>query len=364
MKPFIRLITIAAMPFLGCGSFGIAQGQPDTSAPPGNKEVEDPFAKANALREPDLASQDSERTGNHLSAEPMAAGTTFADRLQNIITRTADATMVEPSARPLVIRTSSMDPKDQANLEEDLVIMARVLDKALQPVPEPNTTPYRAMGIDLFGSGPSPAMRNLYLDGYGALFMLHVGFPLLPPLPGPAQPKKDDSETDSAWEQAKQELYGQGSAGLPPGPAQEFNEATVSRLKAQLLEALKSASNIRELKPSESVTVCIFGGASGGRSVRFGLRAHGSATAGQPPLPADPARLLAVDRGRKQRGTVMTLRAKKSDIDAFAKGKLDHDEFSKTVKIEAYPGAEIGGGMTVFGGGGVGGFGGGVGQLP
>jgi hypothetical protein len=363
MKTFIPLITIAAMPFLGGGSFGFAQDQPDAVAPPGVKVVEDPFAKANALRQPDLARQDSDQ-GNHLSAQPMAAGPAFADRLQNIIKRTTDATMVEPSARPLVIRTSTMDPKDQANLEEDLVIMAKVLDKALQPVPEPNT-PYRAMGIDLFGSSSSPAMRNLYLDGYGALFMLRVGFPLVPPPPGPAEPKKEDSETDSAWEQAKQELYGQGQAGMPPGPAQEFNEAKVSQLKAQLLEALKSASNIRELKPSESVTVCIFGGAGSGRFIRSGLRTHASATAGQPSIPADSARMLAVDHRGKQRGTVMTLRAKKSDIDAFAKGKLDHDEFSKTVKIEAYMGAEVSGGMAVFGGGGgLGGFGGGVGQMP
>ena len=358
MKTFIPLIAIAAMPFLGGNSLGFAQDQPDAAAP-GAKVVEDPIVKADDQHEFDRARQEFDRAGNHLDARSV----TFADRLQNIIKRTTDATMVEPSARPLVIRTSSMDSKDQANLEEDLVIMAKVLDKALQPVPEPNT-PYRVMGIDLFGSSPSPAMRNLYLDGYGALFMLRVGFPLLPPPPGPTESKKDDSETDSAWEQAKQELYGQGPAGLPAGPAEEFNEANVSRLKAQLLEALKSASNIRELKPNESVTLCVFGGGSSGRFVHTGFRANGSATAGQPPMPADSVRMLAVDHAGKLRGTVMTLRAKKSDIDAFAKGKLDHDEFSKTVKIEAYMGAEVGGGMAVFGGGGVGGFGGGVGQMP
>jgi hypothetical protein len=38
-------------------------------------------------------------------------------------------------------------------------------------------------------------------------------------------------------------------------------------------------------------------------------------------------------------GTVLTLRVKKSDVDAFEKGKLDFKAFEKAARFNAYPGS-------------------------
>ena len=114
------------------------------------------------------------------------------------------------SGQALIIRTRDLDPESQSQLEEDLHVMSRIVEKAAQP--EPGRGP-RAMGIDLvFGPGESP-VRSLYLDGYGALFMVDVNFPLLP-LPSIETNLVENAKpaTASTWEQARQELYG------PPRP--------------------------------------------------------------------------------------------------------------------------------------------------
>jgi hypothetical protein len=41
-------------------------------------------------------------------------------------------------------------------------------------------------------------------------------------------------------------------------------------------------------------------------------------------------------------GTVLTIRATKADVDAFAKGKLDFEAFRKKAEVHAYPGAGYG----------------------
>lgn len=43
-----------------------------------------------------------------------------------------------------------------------------------------------------------------------------------------------------------------------------------------------------------------------------------------------------------QKGTVITIRVKKSEIDSFAQGKVSLDDFTKQVSIAAYPGSGYG----------------------
>jgi hypothetical protein len=40
-----------------------------------------------------------------------------------------------------------------------------------------------------------------------------------------------------------------------------------------------------------------------------------------------------------RRGTVLTLRVKKSDVDAFAKGNLSYEEFQQRATVNAYVGS-------------------------
>jgi len=265
----------------------------------------------------------------------------------------------EGSAQPLIIRTSETDPQVQAHLEEDLAVMSRILDKAVMQSAE-ESGPRHAMGINiLFGPGPN-SMRNMYLEGYGALFMLNVGFPLVPP-PAKSKVKKEEPPGDSTWEEAKREVYGQHverRIALPPAP--EYSEEQVNSLKDGLFEALKNATNIRELKPDDSITVCAFGG--GPAAVRFkALVKRG--TKGQPDED------VTVDRSEpaSARGTMMTIRVKKSDVDSFAQGKLSIEDFRKKASLTTATYASDDGrwnGGFSFGFGSGGGGGGGFGERP
>src|SRR5256886_14590513 len=271
------------------------------------------------------------RSGDHASA--------FQNRLQTIVHRGHDG-----PGKALVICTSDADAKAQGTLEEDLAVMSRILDKTLaQKLDEDR--PNRFMGINvLFAPGSSP-IRSIYLEGYGALFLLNVNFPLLPP-PEKAQETKEKSETDSTWEEAKREIYGQHDAwgqvgkafkfSKAGGPEQEYDEKKVEDLKEGLVEALKNATNIRNLKSDETITVCVFGGASAAPG-------KAKASAKSKRVTRDERYELVLENreeGTPAQGTITTIRVKKSDADAFAKGKLNLDQFRKQASITTY--AEIG----------------------
>ena len=280
---------------------------------------------------------------------PRAPRPALQHRLQSVVHRGHGG-----QEKALVIRTADADAKAQTNLEENLAVMSRIFDKTLaRKLDEDRQNRY--MGIDvLFGPGSTP-IRSLYLDGYGALFLLNVNFPLLPP-PEKPQQAKEKSESDSAWEEAERELHGQQPGGgdvfsqalrFEPAPelAQEYDEDNVNKLKDGLLDALKNATNIRDLKPDDAITVCVFGGANGGR--QWGkIKGDGNV------YDVKAVGWIGSD-GASARGTIMTIRVKKADVDAFAKGKLNAGEFRKKASITTYAGATTGwtGGSFMSGGG-------------
>ena len=278
------------------------------------------------------------------ATDPAVAGDLpgLEDRLHSVIKRSSSH-----GGKALVIRSSEPDPKEQANLEEDLAVMSHILDKALEEKSDTTHRTHRAMGINVYFSSSNP-MRSLYLDGYGAVFMLHVGFPLL--APPKTEARKERAETSSTWEEARQELYGQpGGAKTLAGPAEEYDEEKVSQLKDTLLEALKNAANIRDLKPDDSVTICVFGGAGAGRT-----QVRSTTKRGATPGPEVQNNVWVVGDHNvgPTRGTILTIRVKKTDAEAFAKGKVTLEEFRKKAKIAAYVGnAEGGMGGMGFGSG-------------
>ena len=263
------------------------------------------------------------------------------NRLQSVIKRSSGH-----GGKALMIRSSEPDPKEQSNLEEDLAVMSHILDKALEEKSDTTHRTHRAMGINVYFSSSAP-IRNLYLDGYGAVFMLHAGFPLV--APPKAEARKEKTETSSTWEEARQELYGQpGSAKTLAASVEEYDEEKVSQLKDALLEALKNAANIRDLKPDDSVTICVFGGAGTGRSQVRSTTKRGAT----PSADVDTHVWVLGDHSAgTSRGTILTIRVKKTDADAFAKGKLTLEEFRKKAKIAAYIGNVEGGGGMGFGSG-------------
>ena len=307
-------------------------------------ESEAPIAQVNAH-----IAQASE-----LAAEAAAAAT--ASSAESGETTSGFATTLQPMAHrahgggsTLVIRSSDLDSKSQSGLEEDLTVMSHILDKALEEKLSSQPRARKAMGIDVVFSSSSSPVRSLYLEGYGAVFFLNVGFPLLAP-PKP-EPKKEQPETSSTWEEARQELYGQrGEPKLSTAPGEEYDQDKVDKLKDSILESLKNGSNIRDLKADDSITVCVFGVA--GRSGRVQSTARRTST----PTPLESYVYVIGDgKGGRTRGTVLTVRVRKSDAEAFAKGKFDLDEFRKKAKISAYSGNAISDGWTGFGSFGTGG---------
>jgi hypothetical protein len=220
------------------------------------------------------------------------------------------------------------------------------------------------MGINLLlGQGASP-VRSLYLDGYGALFVTTVHFPLLP-APKAEQEVTEETRSDaqSTWEQTRRELYGNPPSldpevGLAWGPEEledrAFDGVRVEQLQQNLLEALKNASNIRQLANDDSVTVCVIGSPAVADRIRGVAREPDSAKPGDNRPDYEPflrnlrgleRRSQAVDRER----TVMTIQARKADIDEFARGDISKAEFGSRTRSARY----IGGGgwpapMAVF----------------
>jgi hypothetical protein len=235
--------------------------------------------------------------------------------------------------RSMVVLSSEADPKVQGQLEEDLGIMAHIFDKALEDELGTQNHGRTVMGINLM-FGPSASVRNLYLEGYGAVFMLSVGFPLQS-APN-AEQRKEEAPTNSTWEEAKEELYGQRSDfGTPAPPGVEYSQEKVDRLKEALLGALKNAANIRDIKTDEWITLVVVGSETGpgGRSPKPKAMAWSSRGGATPP------RMALAGAGPGGRSSIMTIRIRKSDAEGFAKGKYNLEEFRKKARISAYSAA-------------------------
>jgi hypothetical protein len=257
-----------------------------------------------------------------VAEEYKRANAMYTDRLAGIIRRGPGS-----PGRSLVIRSSELDLKEQANLEEDLVVMSHLLEKNIGSAVgrQPKAGP--VLGVDVvFVPGSSPA-RGLYLEGYGALFTLSVGFPLLPSPKSDVE--KENPPADSTWNEARQEVYGQradGKAVYVRG--EEYDERKVNTLKDSVLEALKNATHIRGLKSDDSVTVCVFGAGAA-----WPIKLKASNKPGEP----KPKEVYIADRS-EPRSSMLTIRVKKSDVDSFAKDKLNLDDFRKKAKITSYAG--------------------------
>ena len=259
-------------------------------------------------------------------------------------------------------------------MQEDLNVMSLLLQRKLEDALGENSPTYK-MGIPLLLRSGQRSIESLYLDGFGAVFTVNVNFPLVPPPVNKAKENEDTTGSDD-WDKARKELYGvresrdivnpYGSARVP------YDAEQVGALKAALLEALKNAANIRGLKSDESAIVTVFGsesveagrgaagGPGGGRyatgrryapreagGTSGGFGGAGSASRGMIP----GAGMSGSTASTSGRGTVLTVRVKKSDTEAFAKGKLNFDQFQQKAVINAYIGSAkpAGAGAPVLG---------------
>jgi hypothetical protein len=232
--------------------------------------------------------------------------------------------------QPLIVRFAEVNQEGDTSLREDLPVMNRILTKTVEG--ETGRGPIgHAMGIVLSTIPGARRPQSLYLEGYGALFLLNVDFPLM--APETETKETQEKPKDSTWEEAKRELYGQRrvEVRLQPGePRAEFDAEKVENLKNELLKVLRNAANIRELKAEEFVSVVLVG--AGGRSSERIVRSQ---------MPnrynAPRTRLLASSMSRSATTeSTLTIRVKKADATAFAEGTIDLQEFTKRASVSTY----------------------------
>jgi hypothetical protein len=236
--------------------------------------------------------------------------------------------------------------KNAQTLSEDLSVMQRILEKAAGAKAD---GPATAAGIEIFSFNRPTSPRAFYLADYGAMFLLNVKFPLVAP------PKKDEqshtNETNTEWEKAREEVYGR-RGGFEKGEmasaaGEEFDSQRVENLKSQLIEDLANAKNIRNLKSDDYITVVVQGGGAGRTVMRredrpIGARAGagfgGGGFGGGGGSRGGGVARVEVNSSTFDSGaqSTMTLRVKKSDVDAFAKGKMDAADFQKKIAVQIY----------------------------
>jgi len=295
----------------------------------------------------------------------VAADERAAAEVYQLVTELGGRGSAGRANRALVIPKEAGDPKEFAETEEDLNVMARILEKAASGRDDKHP---HAMGIaiqtSIFGSPSVP--KNLYIEGHGALFFLNVNFPLLAPATKSSEADPKD-KTSTEWEEARRELYQKPGSGFEfnwktattGGPVEEYDADKVEDLQRDVTAALKNASHIRKLKSDETVTVVISGRSASGetrivkRSSGGGGGGGGTAASGETRTvkkssgggggggggTAASTRLAVVvakGTGGESHGTRLILRARKADIDSFQKDKLSPEDFRKKVTMIVY----------------------------
>jgi hypothetical protein len=200
---------------------------------------------------------------------------------------------------------------------KDLNVMCRVFDKELRLAgASSGGSPFDRMYYDraisqkpdilltyaLGGGGRNTSC--MYLQGYAAVFLMSVSFPLAP---GPDDEKKEaepNEPADVVWRQAEQELYGQPDAlEKRDDPERIYDAAKVDEFQTNLIKTFKHAANTRCLAPDEWVIAAVWGPES-----------------------------------RSGTSMMVVFRAKKSDIDAFSEETLNLEQFRQKVHVVTSPG--------------------------
>jgi hypothetical protein len=286
----------------------------------------------------------------------------------------------------LVIPATDVKVEDLVEITQDLQVMSHIFDERFK---EPRTIKGMFTDFGDFFGRDSRETEAIYLQGYGTLFLMEVNFTFTPP---PKSQEQEDEETaedvDPTWQRAKQKIF--SPRGLGGGSEfasdERYSTEKIDQLKTELIKTLKHAANIRYLKPDEWIILTvigqgrqpgefyedyyrsaaprsrtsgrrrsssseggglggIFGGSysAAGGSVSYGAGYAGSSAGGY-----GGGMMGGMGMGSGMMGgmvysemappstTVLTIRAKKSDVDAFAKGELDFEQFQQKVQIFMY----------------------------
>lgn len=244
----------------------------------------------------------------------------------------------------LVVPTAEIKTEDILAITEDMSVMSRIFERNLE------RARIGAAGTSLFNPrqdvlsrflvGGRQTTQSMYLQGYGALFLMAVDFPLSPgPQVQEEKQTQEDEDVDQVWERTRIEMYEPEKVDRrrrTDRPQEKYDGLRVENFKTTLIKALKHAANIRSLKPDESVVITVTG--SGGSATLVGEATSAKTkifvvgSDGETRIIQEPT-----SRGAALFPTVLVMRARKSDIDEFAKGDLDLDQFRQRVQVLACP---------------------------
>jgi hypothetical protein len=255
----------------------------------------------------------------------------FENEALNRLQMTLGATMhSHGGAKVLVIPTAQIQPEEMVTLIEDMTVMCRIFDKKMVQSNLKRSMPFYGVTLPGRVSLGGDSLEAMYVQGYGALFMTTVDFPLSAPPETEEKKETEEEEADPVWKQMRQEIFSpqQAVKRTTDRPEEKYDPEKVENLKTTLTKALVHAANIRGLNPDESVIITISGKA-GPRIL--GMRGGAMYYGGN----EEPKIISKQDIVSSQ--MVLVIRAKKSDIDVYAKNQIDLDEFKKKVKVISYP---------------------------
>jgi len=269
----------------------------------GSASVEDARQAETVLaqRQAELAAITAQREAEIAAADARKQADMALQQAQYSLALTQARSGTESTAGGLLVLTSQAKAEDLAMVIEDLNIMSRILDSKLG---QAQRRPLIELGYLLGRSGHAGAAQTqaMYVQSYAAIFFIDVDFPLSPP--PQVQLEKVQEGPDPVWEQTKRQItapeqdFAIGSVYQLEAAAKQYDAEKVEQLKTALTKALKHAANIRNLKADESVIL-----------------------------------LVAGTEVPTMSGSILTIRAKKADIDAYAAAKTDYDQFRQRTQI-------------------------------
>ncbi len=274
--------------------------------------------------------------------------------------------------RVLVIPATDIKPEELAGAVEDMYVFSHILDERFKE-PRMIQGVFRDFG-DFFGRD-NRETEAIYMQGYGVVFMMEVDYTFTPAPQKPEPAEEQTSEdVDPTWQRARERIFspGGGRRMSRPDSAREYDGQMVDELKAELVRTLRHATNIRNLMPGEWVILSVTGTGRqsdsmmmggwqmyGRSSTRSGTsssgRVSGYASGGMGGMSGGSGSggmggyggvggmgggMYGGMSGYVETGippaSVLTIRAKKADVDAFSKGEIDFAQFRQEVQILMY----------------------------
>ncbi|MFZ2146476.1 MAG: hypothetical protein WAV28_04575 [Sedimentisphaerales bacterium] len=282
----------------------------------------------------------------------------------------------------LVIPDIEVKPEELDAITQDLLVMSHILDERFK---ESRTIKGVFTDFGDFFGRDNRSTEAIYMQGYGVVFLMEVNFAFSPPLKPEEQKDEETAEQiDPTWQRAREQIFSPKAPmpGMPGFSEQGPGLVKFDQIKKELIETLKHAANIRNLSPDEWIIVTVIGQGRQGSVVYFRNETFGNAV---PMSGTSSPRQPSSNKGGGMMGgmagggygiagygggmggygggrsgygggmmggmmggmagygemsgpstTVLTIRAKKSDVGDFARGELDFEQFQKTVEIFTY----------------------------